>query len=81
MTSYRLCSYSIWAYRITCLCTVLLSLLACLAGILTRTGNTPLQHFILSRQLLRQVPITFLCGILAVLLCDIIAKRHLDTAE
>ena len=77
-TKFHLSRYSVGAFRICCHCTALLAGLTCFSGIMIQIGEAPLQYYILTRQLLRQIPVLFLCGLLAVLICDIVAKQHME---
>lgn len=76
MKKIKLGEFSLWAFRLICLCTAMVCALACLSGILTLVGNTPLQHFILTRQLLRRIPAVFLSGLFTVVLCEIISRSY-----
>ena len=75
MSRFRFSSYAQSAFTVSCICTAALALLACCSGIMIRLGQSPLQYTILTRQMLRQIPTTFLCGTFAALLCDILQKR------
>lgn len=67
-------SFAAKAYHVSCLCTILLSLLGTLSGLMIRIGQQPLLYTILTRQILHQIPVLFLCGILCMLLCDILER-------
>lgn len=76
MSRYSLGAYARFACRMTCTCTTLLAVLTCCSGLMIRWGDAPLQYASLTKQMLPQIPGTFLCGMLAVLLCDILDKKH-----
>lgn len=63
-------------YHISCVSTILLSLLGCFSGLMIEWGQAPLQYTILTRQIIERIPTFFLCGMLAMFLCDIIDKHQ-----
>ncbi len=67
--------YAANALFLTAAATAGLSLLTALSAVLSRWGSTPLQHYILTRQLAGRVPETFFCGLLSVFLCEVLSRR------
>lgn len=76
MSKIYLGEYARKVYHISCVCTILLSLLGCFSGLMIEWGQAPLQYTILTRQIIERIPILFLCGMLAMFLCDIIDKQQ-----
>ena len=76
MKLFSLTPYAGYALLITAASTAALSLLTCLSAAMVRLGDAPLQHAILTRQMAERIPVTFFCGLFAVLLCDILYRYH-----
>ena len=79
MKLFSLTPYAGYALLITAASTAALSLLTCLSAAMVRLGDAPLQHAILTRQMAGRIPVTFFCGLFAVLLCDILYRYHKPT--